>query len=155
MKTWLKWMFAAATSLALLAGAQAQDRGTKEEAVAMVNAAFDHLKKVGPEAAYKDFSTDKAKWVKKDLYVIVYDGKGINLAHGANEKMIGKNLLDLKDVKGVPIIANMLAVANKGDGTGWVDYEWSDPLTKKIASKSTYVRRAPSGDGFIGVGIYR
>jgi cytochrome c len=155
MKTWTKWLFAGATALGLMAGAQAQERGTKDEAKAMVDAAFEYIKKVGPEKANKDFTSDKAAWTKKDLYVFVYDGKGVALAHGANEKMVGKDLSQLKDVNGVPIIGNMLSVANKAPGTGWVDYDWADPLTKKVAPKTTYVRKAPGGDGFIGVGIYR
>jgi signal transduction histidine kinase len=45
------------------------------------------------------------------------------------------------------------ATANKGGG--WYDYDSTDPLSKKIKAKSTYTRRLPSGDGFVGVGIYR
>ena len=41
------------------------------------------------EKAYKDFTTDKAAWTKKDLYVMVYDNKAVALAHGANEKLVG------------------------------------------------------------------
>lgn len=155
MKAWLKWMVVAAAFLGLGGGAWAQDRGTKDEAVAMVNAAFDHIKKVGADKAFQDFTHDKANWVKKDLYVFVYSGKGVALAHGANEKMVGKDLSQLKDVNGVPLLAKMIEVATQGTGTGWVEYDWADPLTKKVAPKSTYVRRVPSGDGFIGVGIYR
>jgi cytochrome c len=153
MNAWMKWTLAAVTSLGLVAGVQAQERGSKDEAKAMVDAAFEHIKKVGPEKANKDFTTDKAAWTKKDLYVMVYDGKGTAVAHGANEKLVGKDLMGLKDANGVPIIQNMLAAAAKGGA--WVDYDWPDPLTKKIAAKSTYARKPPSGDGFIGVGVYR
>lgn len=153
MKIWMQWALAAVTSLGLLAGAQAQERGTRDEARAMNDAAFEHIKKVGAEKAYKDFTTDKANWVKKDLYVLVYDSKGVALAHGANEKLVGKDLSALKDANGVPIIAGMQLAASKGGG--WFDYDWADPLTKKITPKSTYARRQPSGEGFIGVGVYK
>lgn len=133
--------------------AAAQERGTKDEAKALVDAAFEHIKKVGPEKAYKDFNTDKAAWSKKDLYVIAQDDKAVFLAHGANEKLIGKDMSAVVDGSGKPLSAGLLATAAKGGG--WYDYDWPDPLTKKMMAKSTYVRKPPSGGGFIGVGIYR
>lgn len=153
MKTWCKWIVAATASVGLMGAAQAQERGTKDEAVAMAKAAFEHIKKVGTDKAYKDFTTDKAAWVKKDLYVMVYDGKGVTLAHGANEKMVGKDMTAIKDANGNAVVPGLIGVAAKGGG--WFDYDWPDPITKKIAQKSTYAIKPPSGDGFIGVGIYR
>jgi signal transduction histidine kinase len=143
-----------ALSLLTLASASfAQERGTKDEAKAMTDAAFEYIKKVGPEKAYKDFTFDKAAWSKKDLYVSVYDSKGINLAHGANEKLVGKDLSGVKDANGVAVVAGLISVAAKGGG--WLDYDWPDPLTKKIMPKSTYTRKQPNGEGTVCVGIYR
>lgn len=145
----------ACVALAALAAAPvlAQERGTKEEAKAMADAAVEHIKKVGAEKAYKDFNTDKANWVKKDLYVIAQDDKAVFLVHGVNEKLIGKDMSAVKDVNGKPLSAGLIAMANKGGG--WYDYDWPDPVTKKISAKSTYVRKLPQGEGFIGVGVYR
>lgn len=145
----------ACVALATLAAAPvlAQERGTKEEAKAMADAAVEHIKKVGADKAYKDFNTDKANWVKKDLYVIAQDDKAVFLVHGVNEKLIGKDMSAVKDVNGKPLSAGLIAMANKGGG--WYDYDWPDPVTKKISAKSTYVRKLPQGEGFIGVGVYR
>ena len=131
----------------------ADDRGTKDEAKAMADAAYDHVKKVGPDQAYKDFTTDKAAWTKKDLYVMVYDSKAIVLAHGGNEKLIGKDMSAVKDATGAPIVVGLVSLAAKGGG--WYDYDWPDPITKKMMAKSTYARKQPNGEGFVGVGIYR
>ncbi len=141
------------TAVFFTAPALAQERGTKEEAKAMLDAAFDHIKKVGAEKAYKDFNTDKATWVKKDLYVIAQDEKGVFLVHGVNDKLIGKDMSAVKDGSGKPLSAGLQAMANKGGG--WYDYDWPDPVTKKMAAKTTYVRKPPQGEGFIGVGVYR
>lgn len=149
----LKWILSSVLSLGLLAGAQAQERGTKDEAKALNDAAYKHIEKVGAEKAYKDFTSDKTAWTKKDLYVMVYDGKGIALAHGANEKLVGKDMSGVKDANGTPIVTGMIALAAKGGG--WLDYDWPDPATKKIMAKSTYARKLPSGEGFIGVGVYK
>jgi len=131
----------------------AVDRGTKEEAKAMSDAALAHIKKVGAEQAYKDFTTNKASWTKKDLYVFVMDLTGKMVAHGANEKLVGRDLINLKDSSGKAFVVDMIAAAKKG--SGWVDYEWADPTTKKVEGKSSYVQMVPTGSSFVGVGIYR
>ncbi|MBT0569606.1 cache domain-containing protein [Curvibacter sp. CHRR-16] len=133
--------------------AYAQERGTREEAKAMTDAAFDHIKKVGEEQAYKDFTTDKAKWVKKDMYVQVYNNASINQAHGGNPQLVGKDMTNVRDANGVNLVPDMIKMAAKGGG--WVDYDWPDPITKKVMAKSTYVRKQPNGEGFVGVGVYR
>lgn len=143
----------ALAALCLALPAAAQDRGSRDEAKAMVDAAFEHIKKAGAEKAYKDFTTDKAAWTKKDLYVMVYDAKGVAMAHGANEKLVGKDMTAVKDGNGKPIVLGMIDLASKGGG--WFDYDWPDPVTKKIMPKSTYARLQPNGQGFIGVGVYR
>lgn len=153
MKMFTRWFAALVAAVCVAGGAAAQERGSKEEAKAMVDAAVAHIKKVGAEKAYKDFTADKAVWNKKDLYVVAFDGKGVALAHGANEKLVGKDLSALKDGSGNLILPGLQGAANKGGG--WHDYDWPDPLTKKMAAKSTYAVKLPSGDGFIGVGIYR
>ncbi|MBQ1761608.1 MAG: cache domain-containing protein [Aquincola sp.] len=133
--------------------AAAQERGTKEEAKAMADAAFEHIKKVGTQKAYADFTTDKAAWTKKDLYVMVYDSKAVVLAHGGNDKLLGKDMSAVKDGNGKPVVTGLIDIAAKGGG--WYDYDWPDPISKKMMAKSTYARKQPNGEGFIGVGIYR
>jgi cytochrome c len=153
--TFTRRAFAAVAVFGLIAtAAHAEERGTKDEAKAMVDAAVAHVKKVGSEQAFKDFSTDKANWSKKDLYVFAYDMKGACLAHGANEKLIGKDMLQVKDSNGKPIIVEMVKITSAGKD-GWVDYDWAHPVTKKIEPKSSYVRKVSNPDAFVGVGVYR
>lgn len=140
-------------ALGLMTAAAAQERGTRDEAKAMVEQAVAHIKKVGPDKAFKDFTSDKATWTKKDLYVLVFDGSGVNRAHGANDKLVGKDMIGLKDANGVLIIKGLIAIAAKGGG--WLDYDWPDPVTKKLMVKSTYASPLPGGDGFVGVGVYK
>jgi signal transduction histidine kinase len=132
----------------------AQDHGSKDEAKALVNAALAHIKKVGNEQAFKDFTSDKASWNKKDLYVFVQEFSGTVLAHGTNEKLVGKNLLDMKDQNGKAFAREFVSVGST-KGEGWVDYDWSHPVTKKAEAKSSFVKRIPGFDGVVVVGIYR
>ena len=142
------------TVAGLASAAPADDRGTREEARAMVDAAVEHVKNVGPEQAFKDF-TDKANpaWHKKDLYVFAYTLNGVNVGHGANARLVGKNLIELRDPNGKFLIQELRDTAVKGGG--WVEYEWPHPQTLKIEAKASYVRRTVNFDGWLGVGVYR
>ena len=142
-------MFACALPLAALA----QDRGSKDEARTLVEAAVAHAKKVGAEQAFKDFQADKARWMVKDLYVFAYDLQGNCRALVANDKMIGKNLIEMKDPSGKFIIKEFVATVS-GKGAGWVSYEFADPITRKMGAKPSYVQKLPNFDGFVDVGVY-
>lgn len=157
MKTLLRvlsWLLAAGLSGAAGATGALDERGTREEARAMVDAAVEHVKKVGPEQAFKDF-TDKANatWHKKDLYVFAYTRDGVNVAHGANERLVGKNLIEVRDPNGKFLIKALRDAALAGGG--WVEYEWPHPLTKRVEAKASYVRQTVNYDGWLGVGVYR
>ena len=78
------------------------------------------------------------------------DGKGVNLAHGANPALVGKDLIDLQDVSGKYHVKEFLAVKTEG----WVEYLWENPKSKEIESKSTYIVRVNDG-GLVGVGAYK
>lgn len=95
------------------------------------------------------FDAKEGAFHDRDLYVMVYDSSGKNVAHGANAALIGKNLIDLKDVDGKFLVREITAVKDQG----WVDYKWPDPLTKKYGQKTTYVLHV--GDYLVGVGAYR
>lgn len=86
------------------------------------------------------------------MYIYVYDLNGVTAAHGVNPKMVGKNLMDMKDIDQKPMIQEMVKLA-KEKGSGWVDFKWPNPVTKVIEQKSGYVERA--GDVLVGSGIYK
>jgi signal transduction histidine kinase len=141
--------------LGLGTAVHAADRGTADEAKALVKKAVAYLNANGREKAFVEFNNTGGQFVSKDLYVFVYsvNGDGINLAHGANPKMVGKNLLELKDGDGVFIVKEFIKTANSKAGSGWVDYQWPHPVTKAMEAKSTYVEKV--GDLLIGCGIYK
>ena len=130
--------------------ALAAERGTLDEAKAMVKKARAYLREQGPQKAFAEFSNPKGKFVDRDIYIYVYDKNGKNVAHGANARLIGKDLLDLRDTDGVYIIKGLLDVAKKGGGT--LAYRWTDPTTKKVVPKIGYAEM--EGDYMVGSGIY-
>src|SRR3984957_14346799 len=85
----------------LLAGAVAQaGNATADEAVAMVKKGVAYIKAQGTEKGYAEISNKQGQFIDRDLYLVVYGLDGTVLAHGANDKMVGKNLIDLKDIDG-------------------------------------------------------
>ena len=128
-------------------------RGTAEEAVALTERAIEHIKAVGEEQAFKDFNVQDGDFVKGDLYVFAFDYEGVCLSHGAKTSLIGKNLVKLKDPNGTAFIQAFIDLVKK-DGKGWVDYMWSNPVTKKLGNKSSYVQNVRN-NLFAGVGIYK
>ena len=127
--------------------------GTAQEAEEMVNKAIEHVNTVGKDQAYEDFSNKAEGFSKDDLYIFVVDNDGVTLAHGGNPKLAGKNMAQLKDADGTFFIQNMIDLAKNGGG--WVDYKWTNPTTKKVQNKSTYVLPIPGENAFLGCGIYK
>src|SRR5258708_3797400 len=136
------------------AAALEKSKGTAAEATAMVDKAIAHIKKVGRDKAFADFSSKKAPWVDRDLYVVVYDMKGKVLAHGANEKMVGKDVIDLRDNDGKYFVKERVEMMSKGpDAKGWQDYKFMNPVSSQIEPKSMYLHRFE--DLIVGCGIYK
>ena len=130
-----------------------QKRGTETEAKQMVQDALAHIKDVGPEKAFQDFSTPGGKWHVKDIYLFCYNLDGTNVCHGANKALIGKNLIDMKTADGQLLIKNFVILVTT-KGSGWVYYQWPHPETKKTEAKRAFVARIPGYDGLIGAGAY-
>jgi cytochrome c len=137
-------------ALLLATTAWAAEKATPEEAKAMAIKAADYLQSAGPETAFAAFDAkDNNAWHDRDLYVTVQDSKGVMVAHGTNPGLIGRNVLELKDVDGKPFNHEFQAVKD----TAWVDYKWQNPLTKAVEAKTLYTIRV--GDYVVGVGAYR
>jgi len=147
----------AATILAVLVlfvtgAARADDAGTADQAKAMVEKAASFLAANGREKALAEFSNPKGQFIDRDLYIVTYSPEGIRLSHPYNAKLVGTSVLDAVDFDGKAYGKDIIDTANKA-GSGWVDYKYSDPATKKLSQKSLFVKKA--GDIIIGCGIYK
>ena len=145
---------ASAITLALLVAAapsaQAQTKATAAEATAMVKKGVAFIKANGKEKGNAEISNKTGQFIDRDLYLVVYALDGTVRAHGANDKMIGKNLIDLKDVDGKEFVKERVELA-KTKGTFWQDYKFTDPTTKKIAPKSMYCEKLDDAAGCGGI----
>jgi cytochrome c len=134
------------------AAAFAAEQGTADEAAAMTKRAVAHIKSVGPEKAYADIIAKDPRFNDRDLYVIVYDLQGKCVAHGANAKLVGKDLLENQDTDGKYYVKERVEKAKAGTPF-WQDYKFTDPVTRKIEPKSTYCERL--NETAVCVGIYK
>jgi cytochrome c len=130
----------------------AEERGTKEEAIALVQKAVAALKADGQEKTFTAINDPKGPFIDRDLYVVVYDLQGKCLAHGANPKQIGKDLIQLRDPDGKFFVKERVELA-KTQNSFWQDYKFLNPMTKLIEPKSMYLEKV--GDLLIGCGIYK
>ena len=134
--------------------AKPASKGNAAEATAMVQKAIAHIKKVGREKAFAEFDNKSGAFTDRDLYVVVYDMKGKVLAHGANDKMIGKDVMELRDSDGKYFVKERVEMMSKGpEAKGWQDYKFMNPVTRQIEPKSMYLQRYE--DLIVGCGIYK
>ena len=130
----------------------AGDYGTTGEADGMVKKAIAYLKANGKEKAFADFSSPQGAFVDRDLYIFVYDLNGKCVAHGFNQKMIGKDLREMKDADGKDYVKERIEIA-KTKGKGWQDYKFTNPITKKLEPKTAYIEKFE--DVIVGCGAYK
>jgi cytochrome c len=147
----LNALIAAGTALCV-GSAVAETPASAAEATAMVKKGVNYLKANGNERGYAEITSKTSQFRDRDLYLVVYGLDGVVRAHGANEKMVGKNLIDLKDVDGKAFVRERVELG-QSKGTFWQDYKFTNPLTKKIEPKSMYCEKLD--DTVVCGGIYK
>lgn len=127
--------------------------GSADEAKALVDKAVEFIAVNGKDKAIEAFNNPQGEFVKEDLYIFMFEYGGLCVGHGTNPKLLGKNILDLKDAEGKLFIHEFVEKVKSGGG--WVDYQWTNPETKKIQPKSSYVKGIEGNDYYVGCGIYK
>ena len=146
------WVFAFALLLAA-GGAGAMEYGTADEAKALVAKAVDFYKANGKDKLLEEINNPQGQFISHDLYVVAYALDGTRLAHPYNKDFIGKSVAEAVDPDGKHYGQEELALI-KSKGTGWVDYKYADPVTKKVIDKSFYVVKVDT-QLFLGCGVYK
>ncbi len=125
--------------------------------VSYVHNAAELLKNKG-EDAFKDFSDEGSEWFRQNRYLFVYDMSGKNIFHPVTPELKGKNLIDMKDISGKPIIRYFInTVTESKTDSGWVHYFWIEPGDIFPSWKSSYITKVttPSKREYIiGSGLY-
>jgi signal transduction histidine kinase len=139
----------AAACVLIAAGAAAGDKGTPDEAKALLDKAVAAMQ-ADEAKAIAAFNDAKGGYVDRDLYVFCFKDGGDITAH-RDPGMVGKNAAALKDPEGKAIGAEMVALAGKGGGS--VEYKWENPVTRQVGAKISFLKKA--GSQTCGVGAYK
>lgn len=107
------------------------------------------------EEAFDQLRDKTGPFVFMDTYVFVISPDGIELVNAGLPGLEGRSLIDLKDLRGKPVIREEIAAAME-EGSAWLDMYWYTPGQNTQALKRTFVRKAQfGGDTYIvGSGIY-
>ena len=124
---------------------------TPDDAKKMVEKAYAYLKANGKVKALAAFNNQKGEFIKGELFIFAQDFSGIMLAYGGNTALVGKNLMDDKDVNGKPLGRGMIDIA-RTQGNGWYEYHFLNPHTNVVQAKLTYIQRVD--DYYIACGVY-
>ncbi len=129
------------TLVSAICAVHAADGGaTKAEAEAMVIKGIAFIKASGTEKGYEEIGKKGGQFSDRDLYLVVYGLDGVVHAHGSNAKMVGKNLIDLKDIDGKPFVKERVELG-KTKTSFWQEYKFTNPENKKIEPKIAYCQR--------------
>jgi cytochrome c len=154
VKIWLSnpLIPAFAAAFVVAGAAMAADGAGKDEAVAMVKKAVAFIREQGPDKAYPEITNKAGKFIDRDLYVVVYQLDGKVLAHGSNEKFVGKDMSDAQDVDGKLYVRERVELAGK-QASFWQDYKFVNPVSKKVEPKQMYCEKLDNTA--VCAGIYK
>jgi cytochrome c len=130
----------------------AEGGATEADATGMVKKGVAFIKANGKDKGYAEITSKTGQFKYQDLYLVVYGLDGTVHAHGANEKMVGKNLIDLKDVDGKAFVRERVEMG-KAKASFWQDYKFTNPETKKVEPKTMYCERLD--ESVVCGGIYK
>ncbi|MBD5802087.1 Methyl-accepting chemotaxis protein 4 [Azoarcus sp. Aa7] len=127
-------------------------RATPAQAKELLNRAVAAVKEKGTQTAVVAFNSLDGGFVQDDLYVFAIDMNSQRfLAHGAMPKLVGSDGRAVRDPKGKAIVADMVNIVSR-KGEGELDYAWRNPVTDKLETKHSFIRRVD--DMLVGVGYY-
>jgi signal transduction histidine kinase/CHASE1-domain containing sensor protein/ActR/RegA family two-component response regulator len=111
------------------------------EARALVYEAEKFYRTHGRERFLEEVAKRDGLFHQGDLYAFAYDLDMTFLAHPVKPELIGHNLIESKDWPGGTYFRKEIRQTALEKGSGWVDYEYENPVNKKIEPKTTFVLR--------------
>lgn len=129
---------------------------TADQVTALVRDAAQLLQSEG-EKAYPSFRQEGSRWFHGDTYLFALDLDGNRTLHPIAPEEEGRNVRDMKDALGRPILKMALDAVASTTGEGWVHYIYAKPGEVYPVWKSSFMKRVtpPSGkDLIVGCGIY-
>ncbi|MFO8141689.1 MAG: methyl-accepting chemotaxis protein [Marinobacter sp.] len=85
-------------------------------------------------------------------YLFAYDANGVNVMHGVNPALEGRNLWDFQDPNGSYLIRELIRAARNGGD--FVPYGWQHPDSGDVVPKLGYAEMLPGWGIMIGTGFW-
>jgi signal transduction histidine kinase len=124
--------------------------GKVDEAVALLQAEGT--------AAFPKFQGTGSPFLFEGTYIWVHSlDDCVMLMHPIKYKLVGQNLISMKDTAGKRFFTTMNKVVRE-QGAGWVEYQWPKPGSDEIMRKVSYVKGCKTADGVnvvVGCGLYK
>ena len=124
----------------------AYQRGTAQEAEALLEKAIARYKEVGAAQTIAEIN-DGRSFADVDLYVVVVGPDKKIVAHGIDQTEIGDTMRNLRDMWGRPAVDQILAATTDGI---WIDYYSRNYFTRKYERKSSLAKRVDDYIFFCG-----
>jgi cytochrome c len=129
---------------------QKGDRGTPDEAKAMLEKAIEHYNSAGRPTALSDFNAKNAPFGDRDLYVACIGPNDLIVANGGYPQLVGTSTNGWKDADGHPLGKATRDALGRGENS--IRYRWLNPISNKIEPKIFFFQKV--GDDICGVGAY-
>jgi cytochrome c len=131
--------------------AATSERGTPDEAKAMLQKAIDHYNQAGRDQALADFNSRIAPFFDRDLYVVCMGSDHIETANGGFPQYVGVSADALTDNAGHPL-GKVIWDAASDSAVNSVDYHWVNPVNGQTEPKTLFFQKV--GTDVCGVGAY-
>ena len=123
----------------VLAGAQTPEANRAE---ILVKRAIAYAKQNGVDKVIQQ--TNQANGVFHvgsggELYLYIYDLKGMMKANGYKTELVGQSRFDATDPDGKFFVREFISTV-KAAGKGWVNYKYANPSNGKLEPKTAYVQ---------------
>jgi PAS domain S-box-containing protein len=123
------------------------------DARALVQRAAAYADLHGREALLEALREASGSFHRDDLYAFAYDLDMTFLAHPVRPELVGQNWIDRPDRVGGTLFRREIQRIALSEGSGWVAYEYLNPINQRVEPKTTFVQRV--GDIIVCAGAYR
>ncbi|MGY4622889.1 cache domain-containing protein [Bradyrhizobium sp. USDA 4486] len=121
---------------------------TPDEAKALADKAAALVASEG-EKAFPRISDANGEFVRGDLFVAVLD-QNVVVRAIMNPKLIGVSMKEATDPDDVNFAYELVNIA-QSKGSGWLTYKYTNPMTRKIEPKKTWVVKVGEFSCFAGL----
>lgn len=127
-------------------------QGTPEEAQMLVERACAlRSQHASVQSFWNAVTAPENALFDRDMYVFILDACGTYVAFGGNRSKVGTSVNDVPGINGAGLLRAIVQQSERCPG--WVEYDFTNPLSGKVQSKMSYVCKVD--DAYVGCGVYK